>query len=147
MPRVVSTVKAEGGRGSGPVICDWAPPRSINATLSAPRPLHFVPGHGDHSVAMSTSTTPSAKITCRQSASSAPNLRRIVEVNGRLCGWQLSSLLSTSTASDLCCLQTMLEYPESEKTGTPYAKIQNTASVCSKPHMPMPSRWCVCSHT
>ena len=35
----------------------------------------------------------------------------------------------------------------SERTGTPYTKIQNTASVCSKPHMPMPSRWCVCSHT
>ena len=118
MPRVVSTVKAEGGRGGGPVIHDWAPLRSINATLSAPRPLHFVPGHGDHSVAMSTSTTPSVKITCRLSASCAPYLRRIVEVNGRLCGWQLSSLLSTSTVSDLYCLQTTLEYPASERTGT-----------------------------
>ena len=73
MPRVVSTVKAEGGRGSGPVICDWAPPRSINATLSAPRPLHFVPGHGNHSVAMYINNSlckdymPSVSKLCTQS--------------------------------------------------------------------------------
>ena len=68
-------------------------------------------------------------------------LCRRIEVNGCLCGWQLLSSVHKH------CVRPPLPPNGARLPGEREdwdAMRQNTASVCSKPYLFMPGRWCTC---